>query len=276
MPWIRNGRTPALAGAALLAGLIALPAAPPAVAAEDSAEARQIVERADRANTPPAMVETMKMVLTDEGGHPFERRLRLWTRKGEGGDSELMRFLAPDEIRGAGLLTIEHRGAEDDQWFYLPATRKIRRIAGANRRNRFLGTEFLYEDLQGYHPEDYTFRLLPGKTVDGEPCHVVEALPRAGARSAYSRKVLFLGQRTLVLRRAELYGEDGSEIKVITAGGVEEVLPGIFLPNHVLVENLVDGRRTSLDTLDRELPDSLPAETFSQRNLRRRLRPDER
>lgn len=262
-------------GVAFFTLILALPAM------ADDAEARRIVEQADRANTPSAMVETLKMVLTDEKGKTFERRLRLWTRKGEDGqdgDTELMRFLAPDEIRGAGLLTVEHRGAEDEQWFYLPATRKIRRIAGADRRNRFMGTEFLYEDLQGYHPEDYTFRLVRKEEIDGETCQVIEAVPRdeAASRSAYSRKLLFIGEKTLLLRRAEFSGRDGTKLKTLTASKTEEVQPGIFLAGHVLVENLVNGRSTSLDTLERELSDSLPEVTFTQRNLRRRLRPDER
>jgi hypothetical protein len=245
--------------------------------ADDDPQARHIVERADRANTPPAMVEAMKMVVTDERDRQFERRLKLWTRRGEEGDAWLMRFLAPDEIRGTGLLTLEHRGGEDEQWFYLPATRRIRRIAGNDRRNRFLGTEFLYEDLQGYHPEDYTFRLVREDEIDGELCRVIEAVPRgdAASRSAYSRKVLFIGEKTLLLRRAELYGAGDTRFKVLTATEVEEVLPGIFLPGRISVENLVDERGTSLLTLARELPDSLPETTFTQRHLRQRLRPDE-
>lgn len=263
-----------------MAGLAMMIAAVPALAqqTQDDAEARRIVERADRANTPPAMVETMKMLLVEEGGKQFERRLRMWTIKGEDGNHWLMRFLSPDEIRGTGLLTIEHRGGEDEQWFYLPATRRIRRIAGVDRRNRFLGTEFLYEDLQGFHPEDYAFRMLREESVDGETCHVIEAVPteEARSRSAYSRKVMFLGEKTLVLRRADLYGKDGNELKVLTETAVKEVQPGIFVPDHLLIKNVVNGRSTSLDVVKRELPDSLPQDTFSQRNLRRRLRPDER
>lgn len=277
----RDSRTNALLKVSLtslLVMMIAQPMAALPTAGQDSAEARRIVERADRANTPPAMVETIKMLLIEQGGKQYERRLRMWTIKGEDGDHWLMRFLSPDEIRGTGLLTIEHRGGEDEQWFYLPATRRIRRIAGVDRRNRFLGTEFLYEDLQGFHPEDYTFKLLREESVDGETCHVIEAVPTKAARSrsAYSRKVLFIGEKTLVLRRAELYGEDGSELKLLTETGVKTVLPGIFVPDHLLIKNVVNGRSTSLDTTERELPDSLPADTFTQRNLRRRLRPDER
>jgi hypothetical protein len=276
----RRSKTRGRRAAAMLASSLAVIASLPAVAQEtlDSAEARQIVERADRANTPPAMVETMKMLLIEKGGKQFERRLRMWTVKAEGGDHWLMRFLSPDEIRGTGLLTIEHRGGLDEQWFYLPATRRIRRIAGVDRRNRFLGTEFLYEDLQGFHPEDYTFHRLREEDVDGEPCDVIEAVPtpEARSRSAYARKVLFIGEKTLVLRRADLYGEDGSKLKVLTETGVKEVLTGIFLPGHLLMKNVTNGRSTSLDIVERKLPGSLPPDTFSQRNLRRRLRPDER
>jgi hypothetical protein len=276
----RRSKTRGRRATAMLASSLAVIASLPAVAQEtlDSAEARQIVERADRANTPPAMVETMKMLLIEKGGKQFERRLRMWTVKAEGGDHWLMRFLSPDEIRGTGLLTIEHRGGLDEQWFYLPATRRIRRIAGVDRRNRFLGTEFLYEDLQGFHPEDYTFHRLREEDVDGEPCDVIEAVPtpEARSRSAYARKVLFIGEKTLVLRRADLYGEDGSKLKVLTETGVKEVLTGIFLPDHLLMKNVTNGRSTSLDIVERKLPGSLPPDTFSQRNLRRRLRPDER
>lgn len=275
----RLGRRGAAALAAGVAWLAFVPAAGASEsAAPDSTSARQIVEHADRANTPAAMIETARMVITGEGGKTFERRLRIWSKRKEGGDLELMRFLSPDEIRGAGLLTHEHRGQDDEQWFYLPATRKIRRIAGADRRNRFMGTEFLYEDLQGYHPEDYTYRMLASESVDGEACHVIEAIPRVekADRSAYSREVLWIGARTAALRKAVMYDEDGKKLKELAASDVREVQPGVYLPDRIAIRNVQNGRATSIETIERELPDELSDAVFSQRALRRRLRPNER
>lgn len=246
--------------------------------ADDSAEARRIVEHADRANTPPAMIETARMVITDENGATYERRLRVWSKQKEGGDLDLMRFFSPDEIRGAGLLTHEHRGGDDDQWFYLPATRKIRRIAGADRRNRFMGTEFLYQDLQGYHPENYNYQMLESETVDGESCHVIEAvpIPDRADRSAYSKETLWIGKRTAVLRKAVMYDEKGERLKELTTSGIREVRKGIYLPDRITISNVQNDRSTLLETIDRELPGDLSNEMFSQRELRRRLRPNER
>jgi len=263
--------------AILWAGFAAFPLGP--AAAEKPPDARAVVQHADTANTPPALVEHSRMILTDEHGRTFERRLILWAARREGGDLELLRFLSPDELRGAGLLTHEHRGGEDEQWLYLPATRRIRRISGTGRRNRFMGTEFLFEDLQGFHPEDHTYRMLDRETVDGEPCFVIEERPRnpeAAARTAYSREILWIGTRTLALRRAVMFDREGHRLKKLTITGIEEVRPGIFLPRTLRMENLRNGRRTTLETLERTLPDHLEDHVFSRRNLRRRLRPDER
>ncbi len=267
--WSRCGRQ------AMAAGLLTMVLGS-AFAAED---ARAIVDKADQANTPAAMRETMKMMLRDESGKEFHRRLVLSTKKGEEGDLEMMRFLSPDEIRGAGLLTLEHRGGQDDQWFYLPATRKIRRIAGSDRRNRFMGTEFLYEDLQGYHPEDWTFTLVGSEKVNGEDCHRIVAVPKdekAASRSAYSKKELFIGKGTSVLHKAIFFDAEGKELKILTASDVKEASPGIWLPGKVLIENKQSGRTTSIETVLRELPETMSDNIFSQRNLRRRLRPDEK
>ena len=209
----------------------------------------------------------------------YDFECKLHAARRDGGDLGLLRFLSPDELRGAGLLTHEHTGGEDEQWLYLPATRRIRRIAGADRRNRFMGTEFLFEDLQGFHPEDHVYRLIRQETVDGERCHVIEERPRddrSAGRTAYSREMVWIGVRTRALRRAEMFDTPGHHLKTLTASGIEEVGPGIFLPRTIRVENLENGRTTTLETLERELPARLEDTAFTRRNLRRRLRPDER
>ena len=82
---------------------------------------------------------------------------------------------------GALSLMIEHGDRDDDLWVYLPALKKVRRLAASNKKDSFVGTDFSYGDMIGYKIDDWTHRLLREETVDGAQCYVIESIPKTDA-----------------------------------------------------------------------------------------------
>ena len=161
-----------------------------------------------------------KMTLFDATGDKVEREVRQMILEGKDGDKSLTRFMTPADIRGVAALVHEHPGATDDSWLYLPASRRVRRISGANRTSSFQGTEFTYEDLSGFTVKDYTWRYLEDGTVtvDGktEKVYKLEAKP-AYSDTGYSKLIVSMNQTAWRPETIDFYDLAGRKLKTLTS-----------------------------------------------------------
>ena len=162
------------------------------------------------------------MVLTTVRGQIRERKMRTLQRlKPNGIDSKLvMRFDAPTDIRGVSYLQIENNEADDDQWIYLPALKKSRRLVANNRKDSFMGSDFSYGDFSRPKVETYVHRVLRSEACDGRDCYVVESLPRDDTvrdDRGYSRKVTWVRKDSWLEARTEYHDLNGELLKTQTA-----------------------------------------------------------
>lgn len=184
--WRIAGVVLGLAGLALLPRAGAAPAMP-----DDVARGTAIARDADArdAGFGDFRVE-VQMVLVDAQGERFERRLRLRQVEVAGdGDRSLILFDAPADVRGTVLLTHSHRAPPDDQWLFLPALRRVKRIAAAHQSGPFVGSEFAYEDLTAREPDRFRHRWLGEQPCGEGVCDRVERVP-LDPDSGYGRQVV--------------------------------------------------------------------------------------
>lgn len=158
-----------------------------------------------------------RMTLYDAGGDSVERVFsRMTYERAEDGDKLLIRFLAPAEIKGVSALTFENPGSSDDNWLYLPSTKRVRRISGANNTASFQGTEFTYEDLSNLDPREYEWRLLGEEEIvrDGEstPVYRLEAKPTYDD-TGYSRLIVHFHRERWTQERIEYFDKSGTLLK---------------------------------------------------------------
>lgn len=186
------------------------------------------------------------MVLFDARGDKVERQFAQTVLEGTVGDKSIVRFLLPAEIRGVAALIHEHPRATDDSWLYLPASRRVRRISGANRSASFQGTEFTYEDLSGFSVERYDWRYLRDATVNGEPVYLLEARPRY-ADSAYSRLEIALHRTHYRGERAVFYDLAGRKLKTLTQTRWQQVHERFWRPLRLDMTNHQTHKRTLLE-----------------------------
>jgi len=151
----------------------------------------------------------IKMLLIDKRGR---KRLRtLITAVKEYGEvsKSFTRFYSPADIEGTAFLTWENPDGDDDQFLYLPALRRVRRIVSNQKKNRFVNTNFTYEDLQSRKVDQDTHRLLKTETHEGHTCWVVESIPTDPENSQYGKRVSWIAQEVYIPLKIDFYDKRG-------------------------------------------------------------------
>lgn len=159
-----------------------------------------------------------KMTLIDPSGGQVRRDVVIMTLEQPDGDRTLVRFQSPADIRGITALIHERSNGTDDTWLYLPASRRTRRISGANRTASFQGTEYTYEDLSRLSIDRYKWKFLANADVGGEPTFKLEAIPNY-PDSGYSKIVIFVHRNHWRPEKGEFYDRAGRLLKSLQVGG---------------------------------------------------------
>ena len=211
------------------------------------------------------------MELAGAGGAVMTRELVWYFRNEDGRRTSLMKFTAPANFRGVGILVIEERDKPNAIWHYLPASRNVRRISSEHRQNRFMGTEFIFEDFEGLKLDKYRFTLTGSAAcAEAAQCHVVEARatdPAELAGTSYARKVFHVDRQNYAIVKTELYDKDDKLLKVFEASGWRK-LGGYWRAQLQTMSNVAEGRVTRLREVERKLDAPFEPYYTSQQYLR--------
>ena len=193
-----------------------------------------------------------RMTLFDADGDSVERRFsRMVYERADEGDKLIIRFLAPAEIKGVAALTFENPGSSDDNWLYLPSTKRVRRISGANNTSSFQGTEFTYEDLSNLDPREYEWRFLEEAELErGDervPVYRLDARPTY-ADTGYSRLTVYLHRERWTQERIEYYDKSGQLLKTRDSGDWKQHHGRFWRQGQIEMNNHQTGKRTVLVT----------------------------
>ena len=212
----------------------------------------------------------MLMVLKDKRGNTSERQMRVRCLEGEGdkGDKTLMIFDTPKDQKGTALLTFSHTNKDDDQWLYLPALKRVKKIASKKKSGPFMGSEFSFEDIGGSEVEEYDYKYLRDETVEGQKCFVVESYPK-DKYSGYTRILTWIDQEHYRTLKAEFYDRKKSHLKTLVATGFTLYNDKFWRPDMLEMVNLQTGKSTVLKTSDTVFGAGLKASAFNKNALKR-------
>ena len=211
----------------------------------------------------------MTMVLRDRQGRESVRQMRFKVLEvPEDGDKSLFVFDQPRDVRGTALLTHAHINAQDDQWLYLPALKRVKRINAAKRSGSFMGSEFSYEDMSSLELEEYTYRYLRDEPCGELTCTVIEQIP-LDKKSGYSRKVVWQDATELRTWKMELYDRKGSHLKTLTLADYRQYLDRYWRAGEQTMVNHLTGASTVLKWSDFQFHNNLEDGEFTQTALRR-------
>ena len=207
-----------------------------------------IAKEADRLNNGYGdSVASLRMVLRNRQGQTSEREIRIRTLEVAGeGTRSLCIFDTPADVKGTILLTHTHKQADDDQWLFLPALNRIRRIAAQNKSGSFMGSEFSYEDIATQELEKHTYRWLRDEACDGNDCYVIERVPVDRANSGYRRQVAWLDKEHYRTWKVDYYDRKNELLKTLTFKGYEKHLDRFWRPRQMEMVNHQTGKSTIL------------------------------
>ena len=212
---------------------------------------------------------SMTMVLRDRHGRESVRRMRFKVLEVEGGgDKSLFVFDRPRDVKGTALLTHAHVNAPDDQWLYLPALKRVKRINAARRSGSFMGSEFSYEDMSASEVEEYTYKYLRDEPCAQLTCTVIEQIPR-DRKSAYSRKVVWQDTGELRTWKMTLYDRKGSHLKTLTFADYRQYVDRYWRAGEQEMVNHLTGASTVLEWTDFRFRNNLQESEFTRPALRR-------
>ncbi|MDX9740811.1 MAG: outer membrane lipoprotein-sorting protein [Gammaproteobacteria bacterium] len=226
--------------------------------------ARQVYDRPDGADLTAAGM----MELTEAGREPRIRRfVSFRLDRGRGETRSLIRFIEPADIRGTGLLTIDRTGRDADQWVYLPALDRSRRIPAARKGGRFVASDLYYEDMQDRAPDEDVHRWLREDSVGGNTVEVLESVPVDAGNSVYSKRISWIDPATLLPLRVDYFRRgSGEPFKRLTVQKVERIQDYWTVTDSVM-EDLETRHRTRM-VIERAIYDrDLPQDLFSEQVL---------
>lgn len=232
--------------------------------------ARRVNERDDGHQVSRAMA----MELVEKDGSSRTRLTRSFRRDFGDERRSVLFFEDPPNLKGTALLSFDYaqRNRQDDQWLYLPALRRSRRIATSERGRAFLGTDFSFEDMRKetrLSLDDYRWRTVGSEEVEGRRCWVLEGIPvdDATARQlGYGRLRVDIDAEIFLPRLAEYWALTGEPLKTIR---LEEVKPvqGIWTPHRIEATTAASGHRTTLTFRDVDYQRAVPEGLFDESAL---------
>ncbi|MDX1539131.1 outer membrane lipoprotein-sorting protein [Arsukibacterium sp.] len=186
------------------------------------------------------------MILRDASGNESIRRMRtLALEVPDDGDKSLIIFDEPRDVRGSAFLSHSHPTAEDDQWLYLPAINRTRRIASRNKSGPFMASEFAYEDMASFELEKYHFRYLREEEVNGVMSYVIERIP-ADPFSGYSKTIAWVDKEHYRVQKIEFYDKKQSLLKTLVASDYQLFQDKYWRPMLLKMHNHQTGKSTDL------------------------------
>ena len=200
-------------------GVAVLAAPRSSVAQSPEERGREVAEAADANDLGWQDNESnMRMVLRNRGGEESTRSLRRMALETNGaglGDRSVIVFETPRDVEGTALLSHTRILEPDDQWLYLPALRRVKRISSGNKSGPFVGSEFAYEDLVSQEVDKYDYRWLRVESCGALECDVVERFPRY-ENSGYTRHVVWWDRAEHRVQRIDFYGRKDALFKTLT------------------------------------------------------------
>lgn len=196
-------------------------------------KARDIMEKVDARDDGASMASTMQMTLIDKNGKQRIRQMRTYSKDIDANtEHKTIFFLSPSDVKDTAFLTYDYSDddKDDDQWMYLPALKKTKRIPASDKDSAFMGSDFSYADMTDKELDDYTFKLIKETVVKrkagDEKVWVIESTPVSQAvidETGYTKSTLYIRQDNYVLTRAKFYLKKASRIKYMDVLTMKEI-----------------------------------------------------
>jgi len=215
-------------------------------------------------------VGELTMELSNRQGQKSRRKLKIKSFEMADtsvGDKSVVIFDQPRDIKGTVFLTHSKILDSDDQWIFLPALGRVKRISSQNKSGPFMGSEFAYEDMSSREVGKYSYKWLRDEPCGKMTCSVIEAVPLY-KNSGYTRLINWIDHEYLQARKTEFYNRRGDLLKVLTLKGYHLYLDQYWRPGDLFMENKMTGKTTRLKWSRFEFRKGLKEKDFSKARIK--------
>ena len=241
-------------------------------ASSSDTEGFDIAARSDRSDVGFGDSEVqLRMVLRNAAGQESSRSLRISTLEKPDesvGDKSLVVFNTPRDIEGTALLSHARILDPDDQWLYLPALKRVKRISSSNKSGPFVGSEFAFEDFTAIELNKFDYRFIRSEQCGDFQCDVLERLPRY-ENSGYTKQIAWVDQTDFQIRKVEFYDRRGDLLKVLELQDYRLYDNGVWRAHKLVMVNVQTKKQTDFIYGDFEFGAGLSDKEFVKGRLSR-------
>ncbi len=214
----------------------------------------EIARRADAVEEGKTSAATATMTLVNKKGAKRIRQVTMKTKDYGDNKKTLIVFTQPKDVSGVSYLMYEYpddsagNKKDSDNWLYMPAMKKVRRISGSTRQDDFMGTDFTYEDMGERGLSKDTFNLLGSEKINGNDCWKVECVAKNSSEKN-PRRIIWFRKDSYVMEKAEFYDRKNKLQRQLTCSDIKQI-DGIWTTGKMYIKNLQTGHSTSLEMQD--------------------------
>jgi len=209
---------------------------------------------------------SLTMTLTNNRGEQRVRTLRQYIKDDGKVEKKIMFFVTPADVKNTSFMNWSYTdGRSDDQWIYLPALKRIKRISSEGKSDYFMGSDFTYDDLGDRHPNQDNHKLLREETVDGKDCYVVESTPKEDDYM-YSKTITWVMKDNYLGLKREFYDDRGKLLKVLTIKKYDKV-DGFWTILETEMHNVQKDHRTNIKFTDVQKNKGISNSKFTERSM---------
>ncbi len=231
----------------------------------------QIIEKVYNRDAPLDQQSLLKMSLINKQGKERIRKIKQISKNFKNVEKSIMFFVSPSDVKNTSFMNWSYTSAKsDDQWIYLPVTKKVKRISSDSKSDYFMGSDFTYDDLGDRHPSKDSHKILKEEQINGEDCYVVESKSKDD-EYIYSKTVTWVIKDKWIGLKRDFYDEDGELLKTLTVDKYETVKKYIIITKSVM-KNIQKNHRTEMLLSDIKVDKKIAARKFTERMMKRGIK----
>ena len=213
------------------------------------------------------MTADLTMSLINSSGKERVRTIKQLSRDFGEIEKKIMFFVKPADVKNTSFMTwgYDEEGKDDDQWIYLPALKKTKRISSDSKSDYFMGSDFTYDDLGDRHPTQDVHTILREEELKGEACYVVESTPK-DEEYMYSKTITWIIKDKWIGLKKDFYDEDEDLLKTLTVEKFEDI-KGFLIINHTEMKNVQKDHKTVMILENIKIDTGISKSKFSERMM---------
>jgi len=229
----------------------------------------QIIENVYNRPTGQDQEGDLTMSLINSRGDERVREIKQYLKEFGDMEKKIMFFVSSADVRNTSFMnwSYDEAGKDDDQWIYLPALKKVKRISSDSKSDYFMGSDFTYDDLGDRHPSSDTHKLLREESIDGEDCYVVESIPKE-EEYMYSKTITWIIKDKWIGKKKDFYDEDEDMLKTLTVKETELIKDYIVITISEM-HNVQKDHTTKMELKNVKMDTGISDNKFTERMMKR-------